>query len=338
MNEDMPGPDQPPQQHGQPRSARRIYRPPATEHTTVACSTCGAIFAPSHLHPELRLASPAVLEAALMSMSHFCFRCRRAACPECWDHVHRICGACVAELGLPFRREVPPLEGAFFAPPPPAPSSTSTSSDPCTCQINQSSPTQEPLLTCLQAGRFRTLSSPSAFIAAIETVEMQNVQPLPPTSPGPAAPAAHPSPSTPPTDNTAATESKAIPPSLHLPANEQPPLLPPPASSSTASPFLQQTTPSHNLASPTRLTPRTTSKVAQDQPAHSIAQKEAHQPRASGLPLWLSLPLLALLTLALAAILLAELSAAFNALLLRAIHIDIRGTINLFLQWIQWFH
>ncbi len=274
-----------------------------------------------------------------MSMSHFCFRCRRAACPECWDHVHRICGACVAELGLPFRREVPPLEGILFAPAPTVSPPTSTSSDPCTCQINESSSTQEPLLTCLQAGRFRVLSSPSTFIAAIETVEMQNVQPLPPTRPAPAAPEAHPSSSTPPTETTATVENRAIAPSRNLPLNEQTPLLLPPASSSsTASSPHQQTTPKHNLASATHLTPRATSTAAQDQSTRSIAPKKAHQQGANTFLLWLSLPLLALLTLALAAILLAELSAAFNALLLRAIHIDIRGTITLFLQWIQWFH
>ncbi len=306
------------------RSVRRIYRPPAIENKTVTCSTCGAIFAPSHLHPELRLASPAVLEAALMSMSHFCFRCRRAACPECWDYVHRICGACVSELGLPFRREVPPLEGALFAPTPSAPASTSISTSPsaCTCQVSNLDPSPNPLLTCVQAGRFRALSSPSSFIAAIETVEMQSVL-LPPSS-SPSTPATHPSPAITPANSGAPSPSAA------------PPLLP--ASPSPAPPTIQQLAAASSASSPSQAASQAKQSPDQTPSGPAAAAKEAHQPGTRAIPLWLSLPLLTLLTLALAAILFAELSPSFNALLLRAIHIDIREAINLFLQWVQWFH
>ncbi|GER82091.1 MAG: hypothetical protein IMW90_13950 [Thermogemmatispora sp.] len=338
MHEDTLGHDQPPQSHGPHGSVRRIYRPPATRQTmTVACSTCGAIFAPSHLHSELHLASPSVLEAALMSMSHFCFRCRRASCPECWDHVHRLCGACVAELGLPFRHEVPPLEGTLFPPAAPALSTTPSSSDPYTCQADNSGPTPDPLLTCVQAGRFRTPSSPSTFIAAIETVEMQGV--LPPTSPGPITSEAYPSPSAAAPSSSPATPESTTASSTHdLPAREQAPLRPPLASSAATALPSQQATPSHNLPSSPLLTSQATSKAAYHQADPIATPKALPHATRSVFPLWLSLPLLALLTLALTAVFLSELSSAFDALLLRAIHIDIRGTINLFLQWIQWFH
>jgi hypothetical protein len=44
-----------------------------------------------------------------MSMCHFCFRCRRPSCPNCWDTVHSICGQCAHETQVPFRLEIPPL-------------------------------------------------------------------------------------------------------------------------------------------------------------------------------------------------------------------------------------
>nr|BBH94954.1 hypothetical protein KTA_31530 [Thermogemmatispora argillosa] len=329
MNDGFPESGQHPQPQdlqGHYRSVRRIYRPPAIEDKTVTCSTCGAIFAPSHLHPELRLASPAVLEAALMSMSHFCFRCRRAACPECWDHVHRICGACVFELGLPFRREVPPLEGTLFAPPPPAPAFSALPMPPetCTCQTADVAPSPEPLLTCIQAGRFRAVSVPSPFIAAIETVEMQSVLPSPSSDAN--TPAASPSPTATLANSAALSASESV----------SPPLLP--ASSSPTAPAAQQTAPAHNAPLPPQTSSQVQPRADQAQLSPTTAAKETYQPRARTLPPWLSLPLLTLLTLALTATLLAELSPSFNALVLRVTHIDIREAIHLFLQWVQWFH
>jgi hypothetical protein len=49
-------------------------------------------------------------------MCHFCFRCRRAACPNCWDNVHGVCATCALEAQLPFRVQTQPLEGALFPP------------------------------------------------------------------------------------------------------------------------------------------------------------------------------------------------------------------------------
>src|SRR5712691_6656122 len=60
----------------------------------IVCIICDALFAPS---PREQPTSAIALESAFLSVCHFCFRCRRPACPQCWDHVHAICGACVKE-------------------------------------------------------------------------------------------------------------------------------------------------------------------------------------------------------------------------------------------------
>jgi hypothetical protein len=75
-----------------------------------------------------------------MSMCHFCFRCRRAACPDCWDAVHGVCGACVAETKLPFRTQVKPLNNAM----PPLPQQ----------QPGVETMQAAPVLVCIQHGRF----------------------------------------------------------------------------------------------------------------------------------------------------------------------------------------
>ncbi|GHO95448.1 hypothetical protein KSF_054960 [Reticulibacter mediterranei] len=78
------------------------------EARSIACVICQAVYVPSLRHEHLLLA-PAALESAFMGMCHFCFRCRRPACPECWDDVHGVCGRCGSESQLPFRRDVAPL-------------------------------------------------------------------------------------------------------------------------------------------------------------------------------------------------------------------------------------
>lgn len=82
---------------------------------TISCSICGATYQPSSLHGYLLQGPPIALESAFMSMCHFCFRCRRPACPDCWDYIHGICGACVEEARLPFRTQADPLTGVLFA-------------------------------------------------------------------------------------------------------------------------------------------------------------------------------------------------------------------------------
>jgi hypothetical protein len=284
---------------GATRSIRRLYRPPAEEKLTVSCALCGAIYAPSHLHQELRLASPSVLEAALMSMSHFCFRCRRAACPECWDHVHGICGACVEEVGLPFRRDPPPLEGALFPPRP-------------LTQSDEEPPREsDPLLSCVQAGRFRAVAPPSSFIAAIETVETKQVSPsqLEAITPVPLRPTA--------SEEDYRAEVAEIP------------TLPPPRLTAAGEHARDQ-------QNATRPAPPEKS-LAPARPLPPGNRRAGPSPRFS-LRRSLSPVLLTLLAVVLTVVLLAELSPDLNALLVRLLHIDIRAAIDTFLQWVQWFH
>ena len=83
---------------------------------TVTCAICEAVYAPSPLQVPFLQSTREALEAAFMSTCHFCFRCRRAACAQCWDGVHGVCGSCVLEAGLPFRAEAVPLAGMVFPP------------------------------------------------------------------------------------------------------------------------------------------------------------------------------------------------------------------------------
>src|SRR6266852_8062897 len=94
---------------------------PASEPTvenglTVTCAICEAVYAPSPPRLPFLQNAQGALEATFISMCHFCFRCRRAACPQCWDEVHGVCGACVQEAKLPFRAEAAPLDGLAFPP------------------------------------------------------------------------------------------------------------------------------------------------------------------------------------------------------------------------------
>src|SRR5438874_8731235 len=113
---------------------------PATASLPVVfCEICHAGYAPTH--EDLKHAPPVVLESALMGMCHFCFRCRRAACPACWDEIHGVCGSCTQEAHLPFRSEVRQLEGTMLPP------------------IRQVHEIQKkpvsPLLVCVRPGRFQ---------------------------------------------------------------------------------------------------------------------------------------------------------------------------------------
>ncbi len=116
---------------------------------SVTCAICGAGFAPSKEHEYLLHVAPEVLESAFMSVCHFCFRCRRAACPECWDSVHGICGACVQEVGLVFRTEPAPLQGLLFP--------------PVNEQYIQAKDALSPF-TCVHPGRFQAAKPPVASV------------------------------------------------------------------------------------------------------------------------------------------------------------------------------
>jgi hypothetical protein len=94
----------------------------------VSCPVCRAVYIPSW-RQERERASLAVLESTFLSICHFCFRCQRAACPQCWNPIHCACASCSEEAQLPFRSPVPSLEGLIFSCPagtsdePPAPRS-----------------------------------------------------------------------------------------------------------------------------------------------------------------------------------------------------------------------
>lgn len=97
------------------KRARSIENEPI-EAAAITCTICDAVFAPSPMYQSIMQMSAAALEKVFTSVCHFCFRCRRLACPECWDTLHGICGACAQEVNLPFRTEAAPLEGAVFSP------------------------------------------------------------------------------------------------------------------------------------------------------------------------------------------------------------------------------
>ena len=112
----------------------------------VVCKICQAVYLPAQTHKQLAHAPSAVIESAFMSMCHFCFRCRRPACPECWDELHGVCGACAADAHLPFRADVSPLEGTVFPPIPPSQSARVR--------------TLTPPLVCVRPGQFQRAPLP----------------------------------------------------------------------------------------------------------------------------------------------------------------------------------
>ncbi len=101
--------------HSEPESAPA--RSASTRNgSSIACSICQAVYAPAQVYEYLLQAPRVALESAFMSMCHFCFRCRRPACPSCWDYVHGVCGSCALEANLPFRLPSTPLQGVLFPP------------------------------------------------------------------------------------------------------------------------------------------------------------------------------------------------------------------------------
>lgn len=139
------------------------YYPEPTGHrakkgptNTVACRICEAVYTPSQDHAYLLQAPPMVLESALMSMCHFCFRCRRPACPHCWDNVHGVCGECCQEADLPFRAQAAPLRGVLFA-----------TTRQAQLRRKHATPVR---LICIRSGRFQSAAS----IDTAETFPLQN--------------------------------------------------------------------------------------------------------------------------------------------------------------------
>lgn len=108
--------------------------------TTIICPICDAVYAPALAQVPFLQTSPGMLESAFMSMCHFCFRCRRPACPQCWDHVHGVCGSCVRETQLSFRAQAAPLDGLLF--------------QPLQRQEHHQQEVAAALLVCVKSGRF----------------------------------------------------------------------------------------------------------------------------------------------------------------------------------------
>jgi hypothetical protein len=132
----------------------------------ITCNICRASYASLQAQQEPAQAFPRALELAFMSACHYCFRCRRPACPQCWDDVHGVCGACVEEAHLPFRTEVDPLADLAFPPP----------------QRTQTSQQAEVLsmLVCVKPGRFQAEPKQLNFVSTdpinAMTVEPTNTQ------------------------------------------------------------------------------------------------------------------------------------------------------------------
>ena len=129
---------------------------------TITCTICGAGYAPSYFQQGHLEA--ATIEAGFMSICHFCFRCRRPACPNCWDAVHGVCGACVQEAQLPFRAEVPPLADMAFPP----------------AQHTQNSQNAgvPPLFICVYPGKFQDTPHSADSISSADTVEIVALKPI----------------------------------------------------------------------------------------------------------------------------------------------------------------
>ncbi|WP_126596954.1 hypothetical protein [Dictyobacter aurantiacus] len=123
---------------------------------TISCRICQAMYAPSQEHQYLLQAPPMALESAFMSMCHFCFRCRRPACPQCWDNVHGVCGECCVEAGLPFRTQTAPLRGVLFA-----------TTRQAQLRRKHATPVR---LVCIKPGRFQAMTS----VDTAETLPMQS--------------------------------------------------------------------------------------------------------------------------------------------------------------------
>src|SRR5215472_13811412 len=137
------------------------HLPPGATDSTITCTICSAGYTASPHHEDLLQATSLALESAFMSICRFCFRCRRPACPMCWDAVHRICAACTQEAGLPFRTHVAPLEGTLFPPVIPARPAQDIHDG------QQALP-----FVCIRPGLFHVEMPPSHSISTAETIEM----------------------------------------------------------------------------------------------------------------------------------------------------------------------
>ena len=126
----------------------------------VSCPVCRAVYIPSW-QQERERASLTLLEAAFLSICHFCFRCQRPACPQCWNPIHCACAACSEEAQLPFRSPVPSLEGLIFS---------------CPAESSSTRPTPRSF-TCLRNGNFY-FPDPALRASASQDEEVASPAPI----------------------------------------------------------------------------------------------------------------------------------------------------------------
>jgi hypothetical protein len=101
----------------------------------ISCPICRAVYVPSPRQQAMVRQSADLLETTFLCLCHFCFRCQRPACPQCWSPIHHVCVACGEEAGLPFLMPVPSLEGLILCAPPSA-RSQRAANQPFTCLRN----------------------------------------------------------------------------------------------------------------------------------------------------------------------------------------------------------
>jgi hypothetical protein len=67
---------------------------------SVTCNICAARYTVTGAWQLWEPLTPMQREHLLLNISRFCYRCRRPACPDCWDRTYALCAACVQEAGL----------------------------------------------------------------------------------------------------------------------------------------------------------------------------------------------------------------------------------------------
>jgi hypothetical protein len=289
---------------------------------TVACRICEAVYTPSQDHAYLLQAPPMVLESALMSMCHFCFRCRRAACPHCWDNIHGVCGACCLEADLPFRAQAAPLRGVLFA---------------TTRQAQLRRKHATPIrLICIRSGRFQSAAS----IDTAETFPLHNAI-IPPRASA--------------SRQTQAESDHLERPQVHPESQPQPS---PPRRRKTIEIDQIATRPAHTetvgdidqivTQPPPRIRRATALRELADQPTHVNANvgvaKHVFEPEASQhsigsiieqiITVLLCIVLICIVVL----IMLAMFSVDANALIQNYLHVDIRTEVTALWQLIHQIH
>ncbi len=83
----------------------------------VTCPVCRAVYMPLLHSQEPVYRSLPLLDTAFLHICHFCLRCQRPACPQCWNQTYNLCTLCSEAAHLPFQSPLASFEGLTFAPP-----------------------------------------------------------------------------------------------------------------------------------------------------------------------------------------------------------------------------